>query len=88
MNERSMLSGRQSKRLAPYRAQSAMGDRENSSSPVSSGCTRLTLEEMIQSSTLSSNTNELNALDIYGDNLVQELNEQNILHPHHPICRI
>jgi hypothetical protein len=30
-----------------------MSDRENLSQPVSSGCTRLTLEEMIQSSTLS-----------------------------------
>ena len=56
-----------------------MTDRESSSQPVSSGCTRLTLEEMIQSSTLSSNPNELEALDFYGDNFLQEVNEQNII---------
>jgi hypothetical protein len=52
---------------------------KNPSQTVSSGCTRLTLEKMIQSSTLSSNPNELHALDIYGVNILQEVNEQNII---------
>ena len=56
-----------------------MSDRESPSQPVSSGCNRLTLEEMIQSSTLSSSPNELEALEIYGDNFLQEVNEQNII---------
>ena len=64
MNERSMLSERPSGGLAPYRTESVMSDRESPSQPVSSGCTQLTLEEMIQSSKLSSNPNELEALDI------------------------
>jgi hypothetical protein len=34
---------------------------------------------MIQSSTLSSNTNELDALDIYGDIFLKEVHEQNII---------
>jgi hypothetical protein len=34
---------------------------------------------MIQSSTLSSNPNELDALYIYGDNFLQEVHEQNII---------
>jgi hypothetical protein len=67
MNQRSMLSGRSSEGLAPYRTESVMSDIEIQSQPVSSGCTRFTLEEMIQSSTLSSNPNELDALDICGD---------------------
>ena len=74
-----MLSGRLSGGLAPYRTESVLSDRESPSQPVSSGCTRLTLEEMIQSSTLSSNPNEREALEIYGDNFLQEVNEQNII---------
>ena len=74
-----MLSGRPSGGLAPYRTESVMSDIETPSQPVSSGCTTLTLEEMIQSSTLSSNPNELDALEIYGDNFLQEVQEQNII---------
>ena len=74
-----MLSGRPSGGLAPYRTESVMSDIETPSQPVSSGCTTLTLKEMIQSSTLSSNPNELDVLDIYDDNFLQEVQEQNII---------
>ena len=42
MNQRSMLSGRPSGGLAPYRTEAVMSDIETPSQPVSSGCTRLT----------------------------------------------
>jgi hypothetical protein len=50
-----------------------MSDIETTSQPVSSGCTTLTSEEMIQSSILSLNPNEIDALKIYGDNFLQEV---------------
>ena len=40
--DRFSSSGRPSGGLAPYRTESVMTDREISSQPVSSGCTRLT----------------------------------------------